>query len=146
MSDDGERTVKSRGGMELVVRFVLVVLGLGTASPVMALVAPGTLESSYGVDNPEPMVLVLLQHRGVLQAALGAALVWAAFRPAVRVPVAITAIFTKGIGLALTVPNPVLRETLSATTVVFDSVAIVLLALIAVRQAVGGRRDGPGRR
>jgi hypothetical protein len=59
------------------------------------------------------------------------------------VPVA--AIFTKGVGLALTLPDPVLRDNLSVTTVVFDSVAIVLLALIAVQQVAGERRDGPGR-
>jgi hypothetical protein len=59
------------------------------------------------------------------------------------VPVA--AIFTKGVGLALTLPDPVLRDNLSVTTVVFDSVAIVLLALIAVQQVAGERRHGPGR-
>ena len=123
---------------------VLVALGLGTASPVMALAVPGMLESSYGVEDPGPMILALLQHRGALQGALGAALVWAAFRPSVRVPVAVAAIFTKGVGLALTLPDPVLRDNVSVTTVAFDSVSIVLLALIAVRQVAGERRDGPG--
>ena len=124
---------------------VLVALGLGTASPVMALAVPGMLESSYGVEDPGPMILALLQHRGALQGALGAALVWAAFRPSVRVPVAVAAIFTKGVGLALTLPDPVLRDHLSVTTVAFDTLAIVLLALIAIQQLASERRDGQGR-
>lgn len=126
-------------------RVVLVALGLGTASPAIALVAPGILGSSYGVDGPGPAVLALLQHHGVLQAVLGAALIWSAFRPLARVPVAVAAIVAKGAFLALTVPDAALRETLSATTAAFDSVAIVLLTLIAVRQAVGGGRGGPER-
>jgi hypothetical protein len=82
---------------ELVTRTLLAVLGAITTLPALALVLPGTsLDLSYGISAPaDPMVLALLQHRGALQAALGAALIWAAFQPVARTPVALTAIATK---------------------------------------------------
>ncbi|TDD30501.1 hypothetical protein E1218_01505 [Kribbella turkmenica] len=45
-------------------RVALVVMGAFTAVPVLALFQPEQLES-YGIVDPEPMVLTLLQHRGV---------------------------------------------------------------------------------
>jgi hypothetical protein len=116
--------------LEKVCRVVLVLMGVITAGPVLALFSPGRL-SGYGLDDAalDPMVLALLQHRGMLQAALGAALVWAAFQPAVRIPAALAAIATKSTFLALTLPLEILSGA------VFDMVAITILAAIAFRQA-----------
>jgi hypothetical protein len=121
-------------GYERGIRIVLVLVGVITATPVFALVAPGIL-TGYGIDRPEGMMLALLQHRGVLQAALGAALVWAAFRPELRIPAALTAIATKSTFMALTLP---IRVTGGA---LFDAVAIALLAGVVAMQLLRVRRS-----
>jgi hypothetical protein len=114
-----------------VVRSGLVIMGVLTAMPVLSLIDPAQLES-YGVVDPDPTVLTLLQHRGVFQLLLGAALVWSAFRPNVRVPVAIGAILSKGIALGLTVSRPSVLEEASTVAMVFDPICLVLLtALLA---------------
>ncbi len=65
---------------ETIIRAVLILMGVLTATPVLSLVNPSQLEA-YGVIDPDPIVLTLLQHRGIFQLLLGAALVWAALRP-----------------------------------------------------------------
>ena len=129
---------------ETVVRGVLVTFGVITATPVFALGGPGALEFAYGIGIPEdPMLLALLQHRGVLQAALGAALVWSAFRPAVRVPVAVTAIATKASFLALMATLPDSAGLDAAAGASFDVVAIVFLLVVVIRQTRAARAAAP---
>lgn len=121
---------------ETATRTLLVVLGVVTATPALALAWPGMLDLSYGIEDPsEPMLSALLRHRGVLQGALGAALVWAALRPAARVPVALTAIATKSTFVVLMATLPDGRWRDAASGVLFDIVTIALLATIALRQA-----------
>lgn len=124
---------------EGIIRTALVSMGVLTAFPVLALVDPTQLES-YGVSDPDPIVLTLLQHRGVFQLLLGAALVWAAFRPGVRVPVAVGAITSKGAALALTASRPEVLAESSPVAMVFDPVCLVLLTALLVDTAVGRRR------
>jgi len=116
-------------------RILLVVLGVVTAGPVLALVAPeSTLRAGYGVEHTEPMVRALLQHRGVLQLVLGAAIAWAAFVRSVRIPVALAAITTKGSFCALVLPFADLREDWPKPVAVFDIACIVILGAFAVRE------------
>ncbi|MFI6291175.1 hypothetical protein ACIBEJ_06280 [Nonomuraea sp. NPDC050790] len=120
----------------MLVRIILVTLGVITATPAAALFAPGSLTTAYGMAVPsDPMALSLLQHRGMLQAALGAALVWAAFQPLARIPVAATAIATKATFLVLLGPDR-LGDVLG---VPFDLLAIVLLAFVIRHQLVASR-------
>ncbi|GLZ07236.1 hypothetical protein Acsp03_47020 [Actinomadura sp. NBRC 104412] len=121
-------------GTERAVRATLVILGVVTATPAMVLVRPETLSTYAGLDVPsDPMVLALLQHRGILQAALGAALVWAAFHPSLRIPAAVTAIATKSTFLFLmaTLPGP--SRLGDVTGVPIDIAAIAILLIIATR-------------
>ncbi|GAA0359843.1 hypothetical protein GCM10009530_06430 [Microbispora corallina] len=122
--------------IERTIRVVLVLLGVITALPALALVSPRwALGFSYGIPVPsDPMAAALLQHRGVLQAALGAALVWAAFAAVARVPAAVTAIVTKSVFLALMAMLPADVRAGAVSGIVFDGVAIVLLALIVVHR------------
>jgi hypothetical protein len=116
----------------------LLIIGVGTAFPLLALFDPGSL-STYGVEDPETDVLVLLQHRGVLQAVLGTALVYAAFRPAARVPVAIAAITTKSAGFAIAFDH---GESPPAVTLVFDTLSLVVLGAVLVTTVLRGRPAG----
>jgi len=122
-------------GIEAAVRVILVILGIGTATPALALGWASTVAAGYGIPAPaDPMLMALLQHRGMLQAALGAALVWAAFQPLARVPAAVTAIVTKAtfVSLLATLPGP--SRLGQVPGVPFDLVAIALLAAVALRQ------------
>ncbi|MFE0154720.1 hypothetical protein ACFWY5_46825 [Nonomuraea sp. NPDC059007] len=112
-------------------RIILVALGVITATPVAALFVPASLITAYGMAVPsDPMALALLQHRGMLQAALGAALVWAAFQSLARIPVAAAAIVTKATFLVLLGPER-FGDTLGAP---FDVLAIALLVVVIVRR------------
>ncbi|MGC4747259.1 hypothetical protein ACLQ28_16615 [Micromonospora sp. DT201] len=113
-------------------RVILTIVGVITATPALALFWPGLLESSYGLADPDRMTTALLQHRGLLQAALGAAIIWGAFYLPARVPAAATAIITKTVFLALTVVDSRMRADMNLISLVFDPIAIVTLAVVIV--------------
>jgi hypothetical protein len=123
---------------ELTTRIGLVVMGVFTALPVLALVQPDQLASSYGVTDPDPMVLTLLQHRGMLQLLAGAALVWASVRPAVRVPIALGVVAAKSTALALTMIRPDAQAQASTVIQAFDLACIIAL-LVIVAASYRGR-------
>lgn len=120
--------------LEWAIRIALVLMGAITATPALALVDAYTLEVTYQVTEPEPMALALLQHRGMLQLVLGAALVWAAFFPPVRIGAACAAIATKATFLALILPDPALRSDLAPFSTFFDLTCIVLLTGLLARE------------
>ncbi len=61
-----------------------LVAALGNLLPVVGVLSAARLESLYGVAIGDPNLLVLMRHRAVLFAIVGALLVAAAFRPAWR--------------------------------------------------------------
>ncbi|ONK13511.1 hypothetical protein [Streptomyces sp. MP131-18] len=115
-------------------RATLVVMGLITATPALALVDGHALEWTYGVADPEPMTEALLQHRGMLQLLLGAALVWAAFFRPARPAAALAAVVGKGAFLLLLLPDPALRADLAPFSTVFDLSCIVLLTALGAHR------------
>lgn len=129
--------------MTRLVRVALVVMGVVTATPALALVDVYALEWTYGLTDTDPMTTALLQHRGMLQLLLGAALVWAAFFPAARIGVALGAIAGKATFLALLLPDPMLRGDVATFSIVFDVACVVFLAALAVAER--GRRGTPER-
>ena len=130
---------------EVLTRVALIAIGTFTAFPVLSVVQPAQLESTYGVADLEPMVLTLLQHRGVFQFLAGVAMVWAAFRPDVRVPVALAVILAKGSALALTVTRPEAQALANGAIQLFDAASIAILAVIAIRSLRAGRQAQHGR-
>ncbi|MFF4419118.1 hypothetical protein ACFYY8_41855 [Streptosporangium sp. NPDC001559] len=129
---------------EIAARAALTVTGLVTTLPVFSLVNPSMLGSTYGVTDPDPMVLALLQHRGVLQLLLGAALLWAVLSPPVRLAACLAAILAKAAFLGLTFLNPAARPGLSTVSIVFDLGSIALLAFVAVRETTARRAQPAG--
>lgn len=117
------------------VQSVLVLMGLVTALPALALIDVYALEWTYRVTDTDPMVVALLRHRGALQLALGAAIVWAAFDAGVRIPVAAAAIATKSAFLALILTDSRIRGHLAPFSVYFDLACIVLLAALIAFEA-----------
>jgi hypothetical protein len=124
---------------EIAIRAALIFMGALTTTPMLAIINPAQVES-YGVYEPGQIVLTLLQHRGLLQLALGAALVLSAFKPDMRVAAAIAAIVTKGGGLLLTISRPEVLAESSTVAMIFDPICIVLLSAILVDIIVQSRR------
>ncbi len=115
-----------------------LILGVGIVNllPVIGALSSERLHSLYGVAIGDPNLAILMRHRAVLFAIVGALLVASAFAPALR-PVAFAAGFVSMgsfIALALQVGdyNPALRR-----IVMIDVVASIAL-LIAV---ILDRRD-----
>lgn len=131
-----------------VVRVVLVIIGAITAVPLLNTVSAGTIDALYGVSDTDDATSVLLAHRGVLQGVLGAAIAVAAFRTVLIGPVAIAAIVTKTAYITLVLANPDARQQIGLTSVIFDTVAVVLLGVLAGRSVSGESPDsrrGPRR-
>jgi len=61
-----------------------LLVGLGNLLPVVGVLSAARLEALYGVALGEPNLLVLMRHRAVLFAIVGALLIAAAFRSAWR--------------------------------------------------------------
>lgn len=124
---------------EITIRSALVFMGVFTTTPILAVFNPAQLES-YGVQDPSQIVLTLLQHRGLLQFALGTALVYAAFKSDIRAVAALASIFTKGGGLLMTYSRPEVFAEASEVAMVFDPLCIILLTAISVDIALQSRR------
>ncbi|WP_419702970.1 hypothetical protein [Promicromonospora sp. NFX87] len=113
-------------------RITLGAIEVLTMTPALALISPGQL-AGYGVTSPDLVVTTLLQHRGALQLALGAAIVWAGFDSRVRVPIVLAATFTKGVGVLLTVTRPEVFTASSGNVGLwFDMACLVVLPAVAV--------------
>lgn len=116
------------------VRVAVALLGVITAVPIVSLLGEPALAALYGLPALDPATELLLGHRGVLQAVLGIALVAAAVRAEWLVQVAVAAIVTKGSFVALVLADPDARERIGLVSVVFDVVAIAVLAGVAARR------------
>ncbi|SFB05149.1 hypothetical protein SAMN05216266_10457 [Amycolatopsis marina] len=119
---------------EQLLRTLLLVTGVVTATPALALVNAYALEWTYGVTDPDSMTLALLQHRGMLQLLLGAALVWAAFFRPGRLAAAAAAVVGKATFLLLILSDPSIRSDLALFSTAFDLFCIVTLSVVAVRE------------
>lgn len=86
-------------------------MGIITAGPVLAIVAPDAAFEGYGVEETEPMVV-----------------------RRVRIPVALAAITTKGTFCILILPHQDLREDWPAPVAAFDLTCIVVLGLTAFHE------------
>jgi hypothetical protein len=119
-----------------------LILGAGVVNllPAIGVLSAGRLQSLYGVVIEDPNLAILMRHRAVLFAIVGALLVASAFHPALR-PVAFAAGFVSMgsfVALALLVGdyNPALRR-----IVLIDVVASLGLLIAAILD----RRDAsPG--
>ena len=79
----------------------LFAAGLVHVIPVIGVLSAQRLHALYGVSVQDPTVLLLLRHRALLFAVLGALFIAAALQPAWRVPGAIVALVSM---LAFIVP------------------------------------------
>ena len=119
----------------------LVTIGLVTALPVLAVVTPEqTLQVSYGVTITEPMSLTLVQHRGIFQLMLGIGIIMAAFYRSYRIPIAMTALITKGSFTFMVLTNSAIRDNWPTWVAVFDITSVIILCAVAGRELWRAKR------
>jgi hypothetical protein len=115
-----------------------VVVALINFAPIAGVISAAMLESMYAISVATTDLAVLLRHRAVLLAIVGALLFAASRRAALR-PFAAAAGFTSmGSNLALVALEPSSNEALRKVAAV-DLGAIVLLALAVVIDRRSGR-------
>jgi hypothetical protein len=117
----------------LVVALINLVPGIGVLSA-------SRLESLYGVPMPEANLVILMRHRAVMLAIVGALLAYAALRPPLR-PIAVAAGLVSMLSFVaiafLGEPNPLLQRV--AWVDIVGSVLLVGAALLDHRLAAGAR-------
>ncbi len=127
--------------MRAFVALVLVAVGVLHLLPLVGVLGGSQLERLYGVAIADPALLVLLRHRAVLFGLVGAACLYAAFRPLQRMPVIVAGLASTLSFVALAGaegPNAAMHR-----IVLFDVGAALLLglaALVHLRQQRGRHR------
>lgn len=76
--------------MQKIATVLYLIAGAVNLLPVVGVLSAGRLQALYGVPLDDPNLIILLRHRAVLFGIIGAILVAAAFRAALR-PLAIAA-------------------------------------------------------
>lgn len=124
---------KHRTITDWIITITLCLIGTVTALPVLAVTTPEqTLQVSYGVVVADPMTLTLIQHRGIFQLMLGVGIIVAAFYRNFRLPIAITALVTKGSFTFMVLSNDAIRNQWPAYIALFDVASIVVLCTVAI--------------
>ncbi|HJU41082.1 MAG TPA: hypothetical protein VJ724_16045 [Tahibacter sp.] len=131
--------------MNIAIGVLLVVAGAILALPVIGVVDAAALTRLYGVAFDEPNVVILMRHRAVMFGLVGAFVIYAAFRPALR-PLAFVAAFVAigsflAIALASGGYNAQLRTVVIADVVALAA-ALAALALHALARRRAAHGDG----
>jgi len=71
--------------MQKAIAGLIVVVGVIQVLPVIGVLGADRLSALYGLSFDEPNISILMRHRAVLFGLLGSFLIYAAFRPALRV-------------------------------------------------------------
>ena len=120
-------------------KWILLVSGLLTLTMIQAAIAPqAALRSMFGATLDGPVAEVVVRSWGALIALVGAMLVYAAFRPAVR-PLVLTAAGASKlvfVGLVLTYGRPLLGHQVGVSVAV-DSLMVALFSVCLLAGRTG---------
>jgi hypothetical protein len=121
--------------MRFVLPIVLILVAMIHALPVMGVLGATKLSQLYGINVDDPSLELLLRHRAVLFGLLAGFLVYAAFRPELRLAGLIAGFVSVGSFLALAQSATNLTAGV-ATVVRADWVALALLGVGAVAYVI----------
>jgi hypothetical protein len=126
--------------MRAIVVALILAAGVVNLLPAIGAFSTGRIRSLYGVVIEDPNLAILMRHRAVLFAIIGALLLASAFQPTLR-PVAFAAGFVSMgsfVALALLVgdPNPALRRIVLID--VIATIALLIAAILHWRDAPSG--------
>jgi hypothetical protein len=126
--------------MTLLIKAMLIVAGIIHVLPLPGLMGAAHLERLYGLAFNDPNLLIMMRHRALLFAMLGAFMIYAAFR-AELVPLAIIGGLISAaafIGLAWSVGG---YNAAVARIVVADLIAVGCLVVAAVCYGLSSQRS-----
>lgn len=121
----------------LIVSTLLVAIGAIHLIPAVGVFSPSRLRQLYGIAPDAPTLLLLLQHRALLFALLGAFLVLAAFRPSLQPLAFIAALVSMAGFLWMAGHGP--HDAAVVRVIRVDIVGLVLLAVAFVVHTLAAR-------
>jgi len=121
-----------------IVTALLILVGVLNLAPGIVFFAPESSVSLYSIDLIDPDLAVAMRHRAVMLALLGAALIFAAVRKDVLVPVVVAALIGKLAFLFLVYTTSGVNAELGRVAF-FDIGAVVLLLIALVLHLFAGK-------
>lgn len=126
--------------MNMVASIGLIVAGIIHVLPVTGVLGPEHLSRLYGVHLEDRSIILLMQHRAVLFALLGALLVAAAFVPGLR-PAALVAGLVSIVAFLVLAGAPSSNSSSIIRVIIADWIALVALLpalAVTIQQGFGG--------
>jgi len=115
---------------------LLVIVGLINIAPIIVFFSPDKTKKLYGLPIDGENLTILMRHRGVLLSLIGLALIYAAFKPDVRMAVIIAALISKIAFIFLTFTSNGYSPEIKQVAMI-DVGAMVLLAVVVGIQFYG---------
>jgi hypothetical protein len=112
---------------------LIFIIGIINVLPIAAFFDVGRTEQLYGVRIENESLEVLMRHRGVLLALLGAGLIYSVFKQEFRLPMIVAALVSKFVFIFLTYGSGAQVSAEVGRVALIDAVSIVvLLSVLAI--------------
>ncbi len=114
--------------LQIINTVLIFIIGIVNILPIMAFFDITKTESLYGVKISGESLEVLMRHRGVLLAILGAGLIFSVFKPEFRFPIILAALVSKFVFIFLTYTTSNVSSEVGKVALI-DVISIVVLAV-----------------
>ena len=117
------------------VELILLITGLATAGALALVVAPvPMMKAVFGKSPTDPLGLIIARHWALLIFLVGGMIVYAAYRPEIRVPTLIVAVVEKAAFAAAMLLSPLRRRPAVMVMALADAgMAAVYVMILAAR-------------
>lgn len=122
---------------------MLLIAGVVHLLPLSGVVGSAQLATLYGLDFTEPNLAILMRHRAVLFGLIGSFMLYAAFKPALRLPAILGGTISVASFLILAASVEGYNAQIGRVFVI-DIAVLVCLVIAAVAQFAMSRRAGSG--
>ncbi|HEY1654480.1 MAG TPA: hypothetical protein VGF86_05150 [Candidatus Tumulicola sp.] len=115
---------------------ILLVTGILTLAGGIGALAPRRSAALlFGIDAPDAATTLVVRHWSLLIALVGVLLIWAAYDPAIRVPVMVVAAIEKFAIAAFVFLTPLRQRKQTVAVVAADTVMAIMYVLLLARGA-----------
>ena len=113
------------------IKEILIVTGMVTMTAFTSVVMPSAILRIFGVENPDVAATVLARHWSLLVALVGALLVFAGYRPDIRIPAMVVGA-TEKLAIAAFVLATPLRQRKSLLLIIAGDAVMAIIYLIVL--------------
>jgi hypothetical protein len=117
--------------LDKIVSIIFFIVGIINLFPVVVFFSSAQTVKLYGTQIEGDSLIVLMRHRGILLGLIGLALIFAAVKPDVRIPVLIAAFISKIAFIYLVTTSVTFTPEIKQVAII-DVIAIVLLIVASV--------------